>query len=144
MSLSAPPAPASSARCGELWNAIEEGVREACLLRAEAREREAARLLQQELPPLIAEWSRGCGLAVPAAQQALRDLFTRVQRQVADAWLSRRLVLHSLGRADSPPAASGGFQLRRRIPIDDIPGMLDALGVDHPTPAMGRRALVAA
>lgn len=143
MALSAP-LPAVSARSAELWRAIEDGVREAFLLRAEARERDAARLLQQELPPLIGEWSRGSGLAVPEAQQTLRDLFARVQRQVGDALLCRRLVLRTLGQPATPPAVRDGFQLRRRVPIGDIPGMLDALGVDSPRPAAGRRALVAA
>ncbi len=139
-------APAS--RSAELWRAIEDNVREACLLRAEDREAEAILILQETLPPLIGDWSRTAGLDVPAAQQALREMFARVQQQVANAALCRRLVLRSLGQTAAPgtvPAPAATFQLRRRVPIGDVPGMLDALGeTERAQEAAHRRTLVAA
>ncbi len=138
-------APAS--RSAELWRAIEDNVREACLLRAEDREAEAILILQETLPPLIGDWSRTAGLEVPAAQQALREMFARVQQQVANAALCRRLVLRSLGQTAAPgpvPAPAATFQLRRRVPIGDVPGMLDALGETERAQSAGRRALAAA
>ncbi len=150
MLASPPSAPlaASTARSAELWRAIEDNVREACLLRAEDREAEAILILQETLPPLIGDWSRTAGLDVPAAQQALREMFARVQQQVANAALCRRLVLRSLGQSAAPvplPAPAATFQLRRRVPLGDVPGMLDALGeTERAQSAAGRRALVAA
>ncbi len=124
---SAPPAftPASSTPA---WRAVENAVREACVLRAEGREAEATALLRDAVQPLIATWARTSGLTTPECQQALRELFVRVQEQVATAVVCKRLVLRStevqarLGRT-----TGGAVQVHRRVPIGDIPGMLDAL-----------------
>lgn len=146
-STSSAPVAAPASRSAELWRAIEDNVREACLLRAEDRETEAILILQETLPPLIGDWSRNAGLEVPAAQQALREMFARVQQQVANAALCRRLVLRSLGQPAAPvpgPAPAPTFQLRRRVPIGDVTGMLDALGETERAQSAGRRALAAA
>jgi hypothetical protein len=119
---------APSVRNGELWRVIEEAVREACLLRAEGRAEEAAEILQHRLPALIAEWSRTAGRSPDACRQTLREMFARVQEQVTTATACKRLVLRSLGAAPEPESrASGRLEMRRRVPLDDIPGMLDAL-----------------
>jgi hypothetical protein len=128
--LTAPaPLPVPTSRTAELWRAIEQGANEACILRSEGQEAAAIKVLQTTLPPLIAEWSRACGQETEACRQALRELFARVQQQVSTAAICRRMVL----RAFVPPpgrgrvAASEPVQLRRRVPIGDIGGMLDAL-----------------
>lgn len=120
------PAPTSST--SELWRAIEQAANEACLLRSEGQEAAAIKVLQTTLPPLITEWSRTCGQETEACRQALRELFARVQQQVATAAICRRMVM----RMFVPPgrgrvAATEPVQLRQRVPIDDIGGMLDAL-----------------
>ncbi len=115
-------------RHGELWRVIEDAVREACLLRAEGRPDEAAEILQHRLPPMIAEWSRTSGRTPDACRQSLRDMFARVQEQVTTATACKRLVLRSLGAAPAAEAApTGRLGMRRRVPLHDIPGMLDAL-----------------
>lgn len=137
------PLPLSPAtRSADLWREIEASVSEACVLRAEGREPEAAAILQQKLPGLIATWSRGSGLAGDRCQAMLRELFAQVQQQVATARICKRLVLQSLDPAT--PRTSGEeraqpMQLRRRVPIDDIPGMLDALDEGERTAALRRQ-----
>lgn len=140
-------------RPGELWRVIEEAVREACLLRAESRAEEAAEILQHRLPPLIAEWSRTAGRSPDACRQALREMFARVQEQVTTATVCKRLVLRSLGARPAPEAPpTGRFEMRRRVPLHDIPGMLDALDEEeraaairrHPFPAASRPPVPAA
>ena len=103
-------------------------MREACVLRAEGREADATAMLRDAVQPLIAQWARTSGLTTPECQQALRVLFARVQEQVATAVVCKRMVLRSAevqARLGARP--SGAVQVHRRVPIGDIPGMLDAL-----------------
>lgn len=111
-----------------LWTALEDAVREACTLRAEGLEKDAIRILQEVLPTMIGRWSRAAGRPAAECQQRLRELFARVQQQVATAQVCKRLVLRSL-ETSNPEArlSSSAVRLQRRVPIDDIPGMLDAL-----------------
>lgn len=128
MLTSAAPLPVPTSRTAELWRAIEQSANEACILRSEGQEAAAIKVLQTTLPPLITEWSRACGQETDACRQALRELFARVQQQVATAAICRRMVLRTFvpsGRGRV--AASEPVQLRRRVPIGDIGGMLDAL-----------------
>lgn len=118
---------APSRHPAQIWNQIEQGVRESCVMRCEGREPEAAAMLQETLPPLIREWSAQSGGTPDECRQALRQLFTRAQEQVAAAMLSRRLVLASIRPGEVGAAAGGTLYLRRRIPLDDVPDMLDAL-----------------
>lgn len=131
MPLPVPTVSVAAARdAASIWKQIEHGVREACVLRCEGREREAAALLQETLPPLVREWSATCGSPADTCRNQLRDLIARAQEQVAAAMLSRRLVLASIGMPDNArarPNTNGSFSLRRRIPIDNVPDMLDAL-----------------
>ena len=110
-----------------IWNQIEEGVRESCVMRCEGRAQDAAAMLQETLPTLIREWSAQSGATAEDCRQTLRQLFSKAQEQVAAAMLSRRLVLASIRRDNVGCGASGTLYLRRRIPIDDVPDMLDAL-----------------
>lgn len=122
------PLTALPARTAELWRAIEDSVCEACVLRAEGREPEAIIIVQQKLPAMIAHWSRGAGLAAEHCRQTLRELFARVQQQVATATICKRLVLRSVdAAAPVRDVNSQHVQIRRRVPLDDIPAMLDAL-----------------
>lgn len=107
---------------------IEGHVSDACLLRAEGREEAAIAILKDTLPALIAAWSRQAGLPGEQCQAILRELFARIQQQVATAAICKRLVLQSMAPVtpDRAPAPRPG-QLRRRVPLHDIPGMLDAL-----------------
>jgi hypothetical protein len=128
MPLSAPILAVSSARNPvSIWKQIEQGVRESCVMRCEGREAEAAVMLQETLPALIREWSATCGSPAEVCRNELRELFARAQEQVAAAMLSRRLVLASIRTDNIRAGASGTLYLRRRVPIDDVPDMLDAL-----------------
>jgi hypothetical protein len=128
-----PPQPNPTVVTTDLWREIEESVREACILRAEGRETESMRILQTDLPAMIAAWSRGTGRPAEVCQQELRELFARVQQQVATATICKRLVLRSV-EAPRALAQDGSERVvirRRHIPLDDIPGMLDALDEDE-------------
>jgi phage tail tape-measure protein len=97
-------------------------------------------IVKEKLPGLISVWSRGAGTSGEQCQQALRELFVRVQQQVATATLCKRLVLQSV----DPTAARRGeaptpVQTRRRVPLNDIPGMLDALDERERESAFGRQ-----
>lgn len=111
-----------------LWAALEDAVREACTLRAEGLENDAIRILQEVLPGMIGRWSRSASRPAAECQQRLRELFARVQQQVATAQVCKRLVLRSLEASNrQAPLPAAAVRLQRRVPIDDIPGMLDAL-----------------
>ncbi len=131
---------APPSRTAELWRSIEESVSEACVLRAEGREAEAIAIVQGKLPALISVWSRGAGISGEECQQVLRELFARVQQQVATATVCKRLVLQSVDpRAPRRGEASAPVQIRRRVPLDDITGMLDALDEGERMAAVSRQ-----
>lgn len=111
------------------WDEIARVVHETCVLRCEGREAEAMAMLETQLPGMIRTWSTGSGLSGEECRRRLRELFAQAQQQVATAQTARRLVLSSLGREDgkNDRRAPGRLQVRRRVAIDDVAGMLDAL-----------------
>lgn len=114
-----------------LWNEIVRWTFEACILRKEGKEDRVATLLQERLPALIRAWSSRCGLAPDACKEQLRSLFVRVQEQVELGFIQRRLIVEEIcsrmGAQPAPRPAAAPMGLRRRVPFDDVPGMLDAL-----------------
>jgi hypothetical protein len=131
----------NSQNASKLWQAIVGTTREACLLRQEGREQEAVDLLQQTLPGTIRQWSNVCGESAERCRELLRDLFNREQEAARTALLQRRLIVDEVcSRLQVQRAAPETVesrivvknalqpvQLRRRVPIDDVVGMLDAL-----------------
>jgi len=118
-----------------LWNEIVRWTLEACILRKEGRETQVASLLQDRLPGLIRNWSSVCGLPSETCKQNLRALFRRIQESVETGYIHRRMIVEEVcARLTAQPAVAharsaevGPVRLRRRIPIDDVPGMLDAV-----------------
>lgn len=127
-----------------LWNEIVRWTFEACILRREGEEAKVSELLCGRLPALIQVWSRGCQQPPEECKQQLRALFARAQESVEVGYIQRRLIVEEvcsrLGRANNVPnadlrvparedgkSAPAGVHLRRRIPLEDVPGMLDAL-----------------
>lgn len=133
----------SPVRASGLWQQIVEITREACVLRQEERESEAVVLLQQKLPPIIRSWSASCGAPADTCRQRLRELFASEQEQMRAALMQRRLIVDEVvSRLQVRAAATNAttsasavvltdatrpVQLRRRIPFNDVEGMLDAL-----------------
>lgn len=130
-------APRANSSAVASWAEIERWTLEACLLRAEGREPEAVGVLEQKLPPLIRDWSAGCGLARPVAQERLRELFRSTQELVARGVVQRRLITAELMARGGAEACTRGARreatpgealgLRHRVPISDVAGMLDGL-----------------
>ena len=118
-----------------LWNEIVRWTLEACILRKEGREAQVAELLQDRLPGLIRTWSGSCGLPTETCKQNLRALFRRIQDSIETGYVHRRLIVAEVcanlaTQPASPGAAAperGPVRLRRRVPIDDVSGMLDAV-----------------
>jgi hypothetical protein len=120
-----------------LWNEIVRWTFEACILRKEGRESEVKVLLHERLPALIRAWSERSGQPAEASREQLRSLFSRAQESVELGSIQRRFIVEEVcarlarkGGAASAirtVAGSPSLQLRRRVPIDDIPAMLDAL-----------------
>jgi hypothetical protein len=127
------PACALSADPKLLWNEIVRWTFEVCILRREGNETAVAPLLRDRLPPLIQAWSRNSGHSAEGCRQQLRALFSRVQESVEIGCIHRRMIVEEvctrLGAAGTPIHASRpvGIHLRRRISLDDVPEMLDAL-----------------
>jgi hypothetical protein len=130
--------PAIAPDAGDRWTDIVRWTLEACVQRREGREQSARTILSERLPALIQDWSAVCRLPVEAQKQQLRHLFNQAQTAVETGWFQRRLIVDEIARrlgaaapATAPsattPASTGPVQLRRRIPIDDIPAMLDGL-----------------
>lgn len=120
------PIPVASADA--LWREITDAAHESCLAKCSGRHRDAKQLMEHTLPLIIREWSQACGLPVPERKERLRKLFAQVQERVASAVISRRLAEESLPIEERRSRVMHRpMQLNRRIPINDIPGMLDAL-----------------
>lgn len=137
-----PSSPTLSVKAAALWSEIIGITREACLLRQEGREKEAVELLQQTLPAVIRRWSNSCGETSEYCREALRKLFAEEQHAARAAMVQRRLIVDEVcsrlqvGCAAVQDASAsvatvkvtvGPVQLRRRVAIDDVVGMLDAL-----------------
>jgi hypothetical protein len=126
---------AGSAKPQFLWNEIVRWTLEACILRKEGREAQVSELLQDRLPGLIRNWSGACGLPTETCKQNLRALFRRIQESVETGYIHRRLIVAEVcaNLATQPAGPSipagerGPVRLRRRVPIDDVSGMLDAV-----------------
>jgi len=133
-----------------LWNEIVRWSFEACILRKEGREERVTDLLQERLPSLIRAWSSRCGLPSAACKERLRSLFTRIQENVEIGFVQRRLIVEEIcarfsrpsarGESGHLPVVPGSIGLRRRVPIDNIPDMLDALA-EAEFEAMGEAVL---
>lgn len=130
-----------------LWNEIVRWTYETCILRKEGKEDRVSSLLQDRLPTLIRAWSSRSGLAPDACKEQLRALFNRVQEQVELGFIQRRLIVEEvcsrLGTkafAAVRPPTPASVGLRRRVPLDDIPDMLDALA-EAEFEAMGEAVL---
>ena len=134
----------SSRGAAALWARIEELTTEALVLRKEGDEAGAARLLGQELPPMLGQWAGMCGLPAPARKLKLQQMLEARQQQVEEMFLQRRLIVDEVVRrlrepvaapaalpapsvSASPTRATPSFGLRRRIPFGDVSDMLDAV-----------------
>ena len=140
MNCDSPTLASPSATAEALWCQIEENTREACLLRQEGREAEAVALLQGRLPSIIRAWSNASGHSPEACRERLRTFFQEQQERVRCAALQRKLIVDEVcsrlkvsaraSRVAAPVSMGstpGPVQLRRRVAIDDVVGMLDAL-----------------
>lgn len=132
-----------SGRATQHWNEITTLFREACVLRRQGRHAAAATILEQQLPPLIRSWAFESRLPAGAAKARLQELFTEEQARVESSWLISRFVttptpltvnatpvMQHVAPVAQPvsPARTAAFfpQISpRRIPIDDVVGMLD-------------------
>jgi hypothetical protein len=77
----------------QLWNGIVTDFRQACLLRREGRIRESDKILNEDLPPQIAEWSRGTRQDPATKRAALDNLFREEQKRIDDAWVVHHMLL---------------------------------------------------
>lgn len=136
-----------SARATQHWNEITQLFREACVLRRQGRHVAAAAILEQQLPAVIRSWAFESRLPAGTAKARLQELFTEEQARVESSWLISRFVTTPTPlTVNAAPVASPVMQhvapiappvspartaaffpsiSPRRIPIDDVVGMLD-------------------
>jgi hypothetical protein len=62
------------------------------LLRREGRIRESDKILNEDLPPQIAQWSQGSRLDSATKRAALENLFREEQKRIDDAWVVHRML----------------------------------------------------
>ena len=137
-----------------LWEQIVADFQLACVLRREGRGQEAAEIIDQRLPRVIARWSQADGRSGAEKQAALKAMFAEEQSrdesadqvpQILAAKLAatllpalRQHVAQELreGIAQEFRAWQNNLLLSRRPPenaglrrvrFDDIPGVIDAL-----------------
>jgi hypothetical protein len=100
-------------------------------------------ILEQALPPLIREWSAVCGLPSDEAKARLRQLLADEQGRIESNWIvsrfladdpetvaaqTRRFTAQPVAPAPSGPSATSYPPIAaRRIRIDDVVGMIDAV-----------------
>ena len=79
-----------------LWKKIGDAFRKACLMKRQGLAGEAGVILDQELPKLIAQWSRTASLPESAKRKELEELFAVEQRRVDDAWMIQNILFAQL------------------------------------------------
>lgn len=133
------------------WSRVVSDFRRVCMARREERSEEAERLLHEDLPRSIAEWSRETPIDEGKKRAQLDQMFQVEQRRVDDAWLLHHLfalrlsdqivpsicarVTESVREALGSGSASAGRGVRhsvrlaapRRVAFDDVAGVIDLL-----------------
>jgi hypothetical protein len=133
------------------WSRVVSDFRRVCLARREQRGEEADRLLREDLPRSITEWSRETRMDEAKKRTQLDQMFQAEQRRVDDAWVLHNLltlrltdeivpsivarVTESVREAISSGAATAGRGVRhavrlakpRRVAFDDVAGVIDLL-----------------
>lgn len=140
-----------SAQSQRLWNQLVAEFRQACLLRREGKEDEAARVLEGTLPRQIASWSREDKRSADEKRAALETMFES-ERATIDSYLFaheamatrltnalvpalRQQLSEDIQRAFSTVSRDTSFArpLRQSLPpanrvrFDDIPAVIDTL-----------------
>lgn len=137
----------------DAWIRLRGEFRRVCLLRREGRQQEAGRLLAEELPRRIAEWSRLSPETAAHKRVELESMMRDEQRRVDDAWMVQHLVVqrvteevvpalieaiaHEVQAVLSGPAAQRRAKpiltpgrsgaVAGRVRLDDVEGMIDAV-----------------
>lgn len=127
--------PIASAAAQQLWSELTRLFREACVLRRQGRHNAAAAILEKQLPAMIRGWAAESRLSANAAKARLQEMFSDEQARVESAWLISRFSAESpvtaaaaapLAQPAARPAAAWYPPISpRRIPIDDVVGMID-------------------
>ncbi len=81
-----------SANKDQLWDQITEDFREACLLRREGKREEADQILNEGLPPAIAQWSKANPTKSDQKRNELVSMFAEEQRRVDTALVVQRVI----------------------------------------------------
>jgi hypothetical protein len=141
----------------ELWDEVVGTFRRACVLRHQGQVTEARTLLENSMPRSIARWSQVCAEKMTAKRELLNRMFADEQKRVEDASVLCDLLSNGLAESlipslrsalscdmttalseDGPGALhrrsagalsgrSAGRGRPRRVPVDDVAGMIDAL-----------------
>jgi len=84
------------------WERVAESFRRACSLYHRGKETEAMSLAGEELPPLIAQWSRTSPLGGNAKRHRLISLFMEEGKRVGEmALLQKMLFAHMSAQAQA-------------------------------------------
>lgn len=145
------------------WARVVDDFRRVCIARREERLDDANRLLREDLPRSIAEWSRESGSEGADKRAQLDRMFQHEQRRIDEAWVLHDLVslrlTHEIVPAicarlgetvretlanvtpAAPRATRPAVRLAppRRVAFDDVAGVIDLLLGQEQS---GRRATV--
>ncbi len=100
------------------WDKVVRDFRQVCLLRRQDRRDESDRLMRQDLPQSIAEWSRSDSADAGTKRARLDAMFQQEQRRMDDLWvmnelLSARLMEEFLPVVCSSVCSTVGEELRK-------------------------------
>ncbi len=94
---------ASSNTADALWQKVVQDYRQLCVLQQQARNEESLRLLQNDLPVSILEWSERDSADGASKARRLDEMFQVEQTRLADAWLAQELMAQQV-RAELLPS----------------------------------------
>lgn len=79
-----------------LWKQLTEEFRQACLLRRQGEGARANTILDEELPPMIAAWSKASPSSEAAKREQLNLMFERERQRIEDAWLMQQMMMRQM------------------------------------------------
>lgn len=85
-----------STELGGLWKNLTEEFRRACLMRRRGDSEAAGKILNEELPKKISQWSRLSPSTEAMKREQLNQMFERERERIEDAWMTQQILLRQM------------------------------------------------
>lgn len=85
-----------STELDSLWKNLTEEFRRACLMRRQGDSEAAGKILNEELPKKISQWSRLSPSTEAMKREQLNQMFERERERIEDAWMTQQILLRQM------------------------------------------------